>query len=413
MIVKRDWLAPVAGRRASGPMSRVMCGLGLIAGYALLLVLAGGFAGCKKTETAGAGTEPGAGGASGAQPAAAGDKPLTVGFIYVGTRDDYGYNQAHADGAAEVRKIPGVKVIEVESVKENKDCQQAMESMINLNGAKVIFPTSFGYFNPHVLQIGAKYPAVTFLHAGGLYKDGMPSNVGSYFAYIDELEYLCGIVAGKTTKTNKIGYIAAKPITPVLRDINAFELGAKSVNPKVTCTAIFTGDWFLPTEEANAVTNLADQGIDVVSGHVDSPKVMIETANKRGIYSCGYHYNGSKLSPEKYLTGAEWNWGPMYAKFVADYKAGTLKMPHSQMGSLRDGAVKMSPYGPAVSEEAKKACEDVKAQMMAGKFKMFKGPLMDNKGKVVIPEGKEIEDEAGELWGMDYLVEGVIGSTGK
>src|SRR5436309_1851613 len=113
MIVKRDWLAPLAGRRASGPMSRVMCGLGLIAGYALLLVLAGGFAGCKKTETAGAGTESGTGGA---QPAAAGDKPLTVGFIYVGTRDDYGYNQAHADGAAEVRKIPGVKVIEVESV---------------------------------------------------------------------------------------------------------------------------------------------------------------------------------------------------------------------------------------------------------------------------------------------------------
>ena len=174
---------------------------------------------------------------SGAGPSAAatpGAKPITVGFLYVGTKDDYGYNESHAQGAAAVKAMPGVKVVEVESVKETKDCQDAMESMINLQGATLIFPTSFGYFDPHVLAVAPKYPAVTFLHAGGQYKDGMPKNVGTYFAYIDELEYLCGMTAGMTSKSNKLGYIAAKPITPVLRDINAFELGAKSVNPKAT-----------------------------------------------------------------------------------------------------------------------------------------------------------------------------------
>lgn len=340
------------------------------------------------------------------------DKPVTVGFLYVGTKDDYGYNESHADGATAVKAMPGVKVIEDESVKETKDCQDAMESMINLQGASIIFATSFGYFNPHVLTVAPKYPSVTFLHAGGTYKDGMPTNVGTYFAYIDEMEYCCGIVAGLTTKSNKLGYVAAKPITPVLRDINAFELGAKSVNPNATLTVIFTGDWFLPNEEANAVTNLADQGIDVVSGHIDSPKVMIQTADKRGIYSCGYHFNGSALSPTHYLTGAEWNWGPMYVGFVNDIRAGK-PLPHNLMGSIRDGSVKLSPYGPAVSDAAKKASDDVKTQMTAGTFKMFNGPLKDNKGNVVIPDGKSFDDQDPALWGMNYLVEGVVGSTGS
>jgi simple sugar transport system substrate-binding protein len=299
----------------------------------------------------------------------------------------------------------------VESVKETKDCEDAMESMINLQGASIIFATSFGYFNPHVLTVAPKYPNVVFLHAGGQYKLGMPSNVGTYFAYIDEAEYLCGMTAGMTTKSNKLGYIAAKPITPVLRDINAYELGAKSVNPKATLTVIFTGDWFLPNAEANAVTTLADQGVDVVSGHIDSPKVMIETADKRGIYCCGYHFNGSALAPERYLTGAEWNWGPMYVKFVNDVRDGK-SLPQNLMGTLRDGTVKLSPFGPAVSAATRSAVEAVEAEMMAGKFQMFKGPLMDNKGNVVIPAGKSYDDQDPALWGMNYLVEGVIGSTG-
>jgi simple sugar transport system substrate-binding protein len=236
--------------------------------------------------------------------------------------------------------------------------------------------------------------------------------VGAYFAYIDELEYLCGMAAGSVTKTGKLGYVAAKPITPVLRDINAFELGAKSINPRCTLTVVFTGDWFLPNEEANAVTNLADQGVDVVTGHIDSPKVMIQTAEKRGIYCCGYHYNGSALAPKGYLTGAEWNWGPMYQKFVKDYQAGKT-MPHNYMGSLKDGSVQLSPFSKVVPPDAQAKIEGVKTQMIAGTFQMFKGSLKDNKGNEVIPVGKSFDDQDPALWGMNYLVEGVIGSTGS
>ncbi|HUB25834.1 MAG TPA: BMP family ABC transporter substrate-binding protein [Tepidisphaeraceae bacterium] len=337
--------------------------------------------------------------------------PITVGFLYVGSKDDYGYNESHAKGADAVKQMPGVTVVEDENVKETKDCQDAMESMINLQGASLIFATSFGYFNPHVLTVAPKYPNVTFLHAGGMWKDGMPTNIGTYFAYIDELEYLCGMTAGMTTKSNKLGYVAAKPIAPVLRDINAFELGALSVNPKATTTVIFTGDWFLPNAEANAVTSLADQGVDVVTGHIDSPKVMIETADKRGIYCCGYHFNGSALAPQHYLTGAEWNWGPMYVKFVDDIRNGR-PLPRNFMGSIRDGSVALSPFGPAVSQATQDAVNGVKAQMMAGTFRMYKGPIQDNKGNVVVPAGTSYDDQDPTLWGMNYLVTGVVGSTG-
>ncbi len=220
-------------------------------------------------------------------------KPITLGFIYVGSRSDYGYNQAQAEGAAAVAKLPGVKILEEENVPETVAVQKTMESMIQQDGANVIFPTSFGYFDPHMLKVAAKYPDVTFLHCGGMYDATKhPINVGSYFGYIDECEYIAGVTAGKTTKSNKLGFIAAKPIPQVLRNINAYELGAKSVNPAATTTVIFTGDWFLPVKEAEAATSLIDQGIDVLTCHVDSPKVILETAEKRGIFCCGYHANG-------------------------------------------------------------------------------------------------------------------------
>src|SRR4051812_29379479 len=185
----------------------------------------------KKTETAAPAPEAAA---SGAAPAAAAAKPFTVGFIYVGSKSDYGYNQAHAEAAKKIA-ASGFKVREEENVPETLDVQKTMESMINLDGATVLFPTSFGYFDPHILKMAEKYPNVTFLHCGGLYDAAKhPKNVGSYFGYIDEAQYVAGVVAGMTTKTNKLGFVAAKPIPQVLRNINSYTLGAKSVNPKVT-----------------------------------------------------------------------------------------------------------------------------------------------------------------------------------
>jgi basic membrane protein A and related proteins len=372
--------------------------LSLISGMGCLAFLALSLSGCNTTVSTGAKTK-------------ASDGILPVGFIYVGPKDDYGYNQAHAEGAAAVRKMPGVKVMEEERVPETDAVQQSMKSMIELDGARLLFPTSFGYFDPHVLKMAKAYPDIMFLHCGGLWnKDKHPTNVGSYFGYIDECQHLSGIVAGYTSKTKKLGFVAAKPIPQVLRNINAFLLGARMADPKATVQVIFTGDWSLPVKEAEAANSLIDQGVDVLTCHVDSPKIVIETAEKRGIYSCGYHCSQAVLAPNGYLTGAEWNWQKIYIEYVNDIKAGK-KVPNLVRGGLKEQIVKPSPYGPAVGEEAKKAADAVKAKFMDGSYVLFKGPLKDNKGKEVIPAGKSYPQTAIELESMDYLVEGVIGEV--
>ncbi|MGE0425358.1 MAG: BMP family ABC transporter substrate-binding protein [Reyranellaceae bacterium] len=335
-------------------------------------------------------------------------KPLVVGFIYVGPRDDYGYNQAHAEAAAALKKMAGVKILEEEKVPETVAVEKSMESMINLDGASLVFPTSFGYFDPHMLKMAAKYPKVQFRHCGGMWtKDKHPMNTGSYFGYIDEGQYLNGVVAGHASKTGKLGFIAAKPIPQVLRNINAFTLGARSVNPAATTQVIVTGDWALPVKEAEATNSLIAQGVDVVTCHVDSPKVVVETAEKRGIMTCGYHANQSKLAPKGYLTGAEWNWIKVYTDFITGMKAG--KAPGNFVrGGLKEGFVKTSPYGALVNEKARKMADDIKAQMLAGSFTIFKGPMKDNKGKEVIAAGKMHAQTDPWLESMDWLVEGVI-----
>jgi len=342
-----------------------------------------------------------------ATPASA--KELTVGFVYVGPRDDYGYNQAHAEGAAALKKLPGVKVREEENVAETLDVQKTMESMINLDGATLLFPTSFGYFDPHILKVADKNKSTTFLHCGGLYNESKhPKNVGSYFGYIDEAQYVAGIVAGLTTKKNKLGFIAAKPIPQVLRNINSFTLGARSVNPKATTTVVFTGDWSLPVKEAEAANSLVDGGVDVLTMHVDSPKVIVETAEKRGIFVSGYHASQAALAPKGYLTGAEWNWAKIYTNYVTMVKEGKT-YPHLLRGGLKEGFVKMSPYGKAVPAAAKTKADAAKAALTAGKLVIYKGPLKDNKGNVVIAAGVERPQTDIELEKMNYLVEGVVG----
>jgi len=340
---------------------------------------------------------------------ASAQKPMVIGFIYVGPRDDYGYNQAHAEAAAVVKKMAGVKVVEEEKVPETVAVEKSMESMINLDGATLLFPTSFGYFDPHMLKEAAKFPNIQFRHCGGLWQEGKhPKNTGSYFGYIDEAQYVAGIVAGSTSKSGKLGFVAAKPIPQVLRNINAFTLGAQSVNPKVTTQAIFTGDWALPVKEAEATNSMIAQGVDVVTCHVDSPKVVIETAERAGIFSSGYHCNQAKLAPKGYLTGAEWAWEKVYTDMVNDMKAG--KPPGNFVrGGLKEGFVRTSAYGPAAKGTDK--ADAAKAAILAGSFAIYKGGLKDNKGTVVIPAGTNYAVTEPKLESMNYLVEGVIGST--
>jgi simple sugar transport system substrate-binding protein len=337
-------------------------------------------------------------------------KSATLGFIYVGPKDDYGYNQSHAEGAAAVKKMAGVTVVEEENVPETVAVQKTMESMINLDGASLLFPTSFGYFSPFMLETAKKNAAIQFRHCGGLWTKEDPANTGSYFGYIGTCQYLNGIVAGHMTKTKRLGFVAAKPIPQVLLNINSFLLGAREVDPSITCQVIFTGEWSLAVKEAEATNALLDQNADVVTMHVDSPKVVVQTAAGRGAYVCGYHANQAPLAPTKYLTGAEWNWATVYEMYAKKFLAGEA-LPHFTRGGLPEHFVKMSPLGPMVTDAARKQFESKKAEMMKGNFEIIKGPLNDNKGKTIVPAGKGYPETAIELEKMDYLVAGVVGST--
>ncbi len=348
--------------------------------------------------------------------AAAGGLParaagLTIGFLYVGPKDDFGYNQAHAEGAAAVKLMPGVTVVEEENVPETVAVSKSMESMIQLDGATMLFPTSFGYFDPHILGLAPKFPDVRFQHAAGLWSaDRHPANVGSYFGYIGMGQYLNGVVAGHMSATKKLGFVAAKPIPQVLLNVNSFLLGARSVDPTITCQVIFTGEWSLAVKEAEATNALVDQGCDVFTCHVDGPKVVMETAARRGAFICGYHANQSALAPDKYLTGAEWNWAKVYtdmAQTVLD--GGTI--PNFVRGGLADGFIKMSPLGPAVSDAARAQFDATQAEILKGGFAAIRGPLKDNRGNVVAAEGQAFVETDIALESMDYLVEGVVGAT--
>ncbi len=347
----------------------------------------------------------------GALRSALAQAPFTVGIIYVGPRDDFGYNQAHAEAAAQLKKMPGVKLVEEENVAETHAVQKSMQGMISQDGAKLLFPTSFGYFDPHMLEVAKKNAGARFSHCGGMWTKGKhPDNTGSFFGYIDEAQYLNGVIAGHMSKSKKLGFVAAKPIPQVLRNINAFTMGARSVDPKITTTAIFTGDWSMPVKEAEATNGLADQGVDVFTMHVDGPKVVVETAAKRGKMVCGYHASQAKLAPNAYLTGAEWNWLTAYTSILEAARTGKPH-PNFVRGGLKEGFVKSSPYGAMVSEGAKKNAEDVRKKMMAGSFDIFAGELKDNTGKVVIAKGTTLKQTDLTLEGMNYLVEGVIGKV--
>jgi simple sugar transport system substrate-binding protein len=337
-------------------------------------------------------------------------KDVTIGFLYVGARDDFGFNSSHAQAAAALKRLPGVRVVEEENVPETMAVVKAMESMITLDGARLLFPTSYGYYDPHVLKEAAKHPEVRFQHCGGLWTDKHPRNAGSFFAYIDECEYLAGIAAGHASKTGKLGFVGAKPIPTVLRDINAFTLGARLVNPKITTQVAFTGDWSMPVKEAEAAHALLDQGVDVITGHVDSPKVIIETAARRGQMAIGYHSNQSALAQEALSDRGRMELGTFYQRFVADFIAGR-KIPNLVRGGLKDGMVKLSPFGPKVNEAARRHVTEVRAKMQSTSFAIFKGPLKDNRGRMALPSGTEQLQTDPKLEGMDYLVEGVLGST--
>src|SRR5258707_5824357 len=208
---------------------------------------------------------------------------ITIGIVYVGPRDDFGWNQAHAVAVKALKSVQGVKGGEEENVPETDACAKSMESMVNLDGANIVLGTSFGYFDPFMVDLAKKYAKVEFRHAAPLWNESKhPKNLGSYFGYLNQAHYVDGVAAGLSTTSNKLGFVAAKPIASVLSNINSFMLGAKKTNPNAVVQVIFTGDWSLPVREAEAVNALVDAGCDVITCHLEAPKVVIEPADKWG-----------------------------------------------------------------------------------------------------------------------------------
>ncbi len=337
--------------------------------------------------------------------AASAEPKLKVGILHIGSVADAGYNQAHAEGVQVMKKnLPNVEVIEVENVPEAADAERVMENMIK-QGARLIIPASFGYLDP-ALRVAKKYPDVKFEHPGG-YK--LAPNLGTYWASTPEAFYLMGIAAGKTTKTNKIGYVVALPISFFLANINAFQLGARSVNPQAETRVVFTGTFLDPAKEATAANALLDQGVDVLGVIVDSPITVVQTAEKRGAYSVGYHYIGvSKFAPKGWISGIAFTWGPLYTRFAQQVMDGTWKS-ENLLGSLGSDYLTIAPFGPAVPAEAVKLVNAKKQEFISGKLEVFQGPIRDNKGVERV--------KAGGVWPMtnlgkmDWLIEGVIGQA--
>jgi len=334
-----------------------------------------------------------------------GAKTTTVGFLYVGPKNDFGYSQAAGEGAAEVAKLPGVKILEAENVPETSEAARVMEKMIR-DGATIIFPTSYGHLEP-ALTVAKRHPDVIFEHQGGLKNS---TNLGSYFGAIYEAQYLTGIAAGHATKSNKLGYVVAFPIPQTLLNINAFELGAKSVNPKVTTTVVFTSNWCDPGKQAEATNSLVAQKVDVISQHQDCTKTIVETAERKGVDSVGYHADASSLAPKGWLTGSVWNWGPIYTDIVKTIIAGQWKgskYDGQYRVGIEDPTIQVAPFGKAVSAAVQAEIKAKEKELRAGTIKPFTGPITDQAGKVRIPAGQS--PDRTKLEATDYLVQGVTG----
>ncbi|WP_416897107.1 MAG: BMP family ABC transporter substrate-binding protein [Minwuia sp.] len=327
-----------------------------------------------------------------------------IGFIYVGPAADYGYNMSMDLGREHVAAtIDGVETTAFEAIPESAEVERVMERLIN-TGHEIIFATSYGYLD-HAIKVGEKYPEVAFLHAGGLKTS---KNVGTYWADSDDGMYLAGVVAGSVTKTNKLGFVGAFQIPQLLRSINAFTLGAQSVNPDVTTTVVWTGGWWEPQKEAEATNAFADEGIDVIAEQVDSPITIAQTAEKRGVYIIGKDVDISDRAPNAWLTGVSWNWGPMMVDMVKEIKAGTWKPGHVR-GDLASGHAVLDPFGKNVPEFVQTKVLAMKEDIIAGKMNIWTGPIVKQDGTTVVGAGEAMTMEQIET--TDFLVKGVIGST--
>ena len=327
---------------------------------------------------------------------------LKVGILYNTPVGDVGYNWAHDQGRKAIEKLPGVKVSIVEAVKEGADAERVLENMAS-NGYDLVFTTSFDFMDP-TMKVAKGFPAMRIMHCSGFKSGG---NVSNYFGRMYQARYLTGMLAGMMTKSNIIGYVAAYPIPEVIRGINAFTLGARSMNPKVQVRVAWTRTWFNPTLEKDVALKLLDTNADIIAQHQDSPGSQ-EAAQQRGKYSIGYNSDMARFAPKAHLTAAVWNWAPLYEAIVKEVRDGAWKGNRAIWWGMDKGVVDIAPFGPMVPKAAQDKVLAKRAEFLKGDDTVFVGPIKDQSGKTRIADGAKAEDQV--LLGMTWFVDGVVGS---
>lgn len=360
-----------------------------------LLVLTGFGCAPKATETTEGATEA----ATEATSEAA--EPLTVGFIYVGPIGDGGWSYAHDQGRLFLEQELGVKTLYKESVPEDAEIKNVVKGMID-QGASVIFGTSFGYME-FMDQLAKEFPEVKFLHCSGYMSS---ENMNNYFGKMEEPRFLSGIVAGLKTKSNKLGYVAAFPIPEVIRGINAFTLGAQSVNPAVEVEVVWTNTWYDPATEKEAGKALIANGADVIAQHQDTAGPQ-QAAEEAGVFAIGYNSPSKDKAPNAYLTAPIWNWGPYYVDQVKKVQEGTWTSVN-YWGGMNDGIVALDALSELAPPDAQKLVDEYTAKIKAGEFAPFQGPIYDQAGTLKVKEGEVLSDE--DQLSMMWFVKGVKGT---
>lgn len=327
---------------------------------------------------------------------------IKAGFIYVGPVGDAGWTYAHDLGRQEMEKLDFVEPSTyIESVPEGAESARVINGLVR-KGHNLIFTTSFGYMDA-TIEVAKRNPDVTFMHCSGF---KTAENVGTYFGRMYEPRYLSGIVAGEMTEKNIIGYVAAFPIPEVIRGINAFTLGVRSVNPEAQVKVVWTQTWFDPGVERDAADSLLDVGADVLAMHQDAPATL-QAAEARGAYVIGYNSDMRRFAPNAFLTAPVWNWGALYTKLATQVHNGTWESRQIWSG-LKENLVQLADFSDQIPASVQTLVSEKTAAIKAGQFHPFTGPIKDQNGKIVVAAGETPED--GALLSMNYFVEGVQGT---
>lgn len=330
------------------------------------------------------------------------EDPVKVGFVYVGPTGDAGWTYAHDEGRKFIEAEMGDKVetTYVESVAEGADGERVIRQLAS-KGHDLIFTTSFGYMNP-TLKVAKRFPKVKFEHASG-YKRS--KNMGTYFTRAYQGRYLTGLIAGKMTKSNVLGYVASFPIPEVIRGINAFTKGAKEVNPDIQVKVVWASTWYDPAKEREAAETLILQGADVLTQHTDSAAV-IQAAEAKGKYAIGYHSDMSVYGAKAHLTATVHNWGPLYLKKAQAVANGTWEAEDLWPG-IAEGTTDLAPLHADIPADVKDMVLAKKAALKDGSMRVFDGPVVNQAGETVVAAGSTMAD--GDLLGFNWYIAGVEG----